>query len=75
MEIKQAITALKNIVEYWQCRPTERTAAELAIMALEKQMPKKTINEHNWLYCPSCGSVAPDRGFGKYCEDCGQRLE
>ncbi len=76
MEVKQAIKSLKNIVEYWQCRPTEREAAETAIAALEKQMPKKVKGKNGWLECPTCGAcLNKEYGYGKYCEDCGQRLE
>jgi len=36
---EEAIKAIQNIVDYWQCRPTEREAAKLAIEALrEKQL-------------------------------------
>jgi hypothetical protein len=37
MNNQEAINSLKNIIEYWSCRPTEVEAAKLAITALEAQ--------------------------------------
>lgn len=44
-----------------------RTALRIAIVAVEKQTPKKVIENH----CPVCGRIV---GFS-HCERCGQRLE
>ena len=44
-----------------------------AIVALEKQIPKK-LKGDGWLYCPICGrDVLMDRF--NYCPDCGQALD
>ena len=52
-------------------------AYDMAIEALEKQIPKKTIPQHDFLQeyeiCPVC-----NRNWGimvNYCPECGQRLE
>lgn len=46
---------------------------DIAINALEKQMPKK-LKDDGWLYCPICGrDVLMDRF--NYCPDCGQALD
>lgn len=63
------------------------TALDMAIEALEKQIPKKRIVEeikegynrgmHNY-YCPVCyekGNLKNKNNLGYYCKDCGQRLE
>lgn len=51
-------------------------AIDIAIQALEKQMPletDKTIhdNEEPAERCPICGTFV----FGKYCYNCGQKLK
>ena len=50
------------------------TAIDLAIAALEKQMPNKPINDK----CENCGedvrNWTGDDNF-KYCPDCGQRID
>lgn len=52
----------------------------LAIEALEKQIPKKTIkgytckaNNDSWRSCPECH--ARQWNTHKYCSQCGQRLD
>ncbi len=51
----------------------ECNARELAISALEKQIPKKPINRKGttYFYCPVCeGNM-----LNNYCADCGQALD
>ena len=59
-------------------------AIQIAIQALEKQIPKKTMMAYddkvdsNWCYCPICAN-----GIGceiaarkiKFCWECGQKLD
>lgn len=53
-----------------------RLALDDAIEAMKKQIPKKIAGGHGRMECPSCGaSLNSEYGHGKYCEDCGQRLE
>lgn len=57
--------------------------AELAINALEKQIPKKVVKDGKWSYkCPCCGECAEtDCGDAfydyqlDYCNGCGQKLD
>lgn len=41
MTIEQAIKSLENIIEYWDCRPTEQKVAELAITALQEKQERE----------------------------------
>ena len=51
----------------------KRMDGDMAIEALEKQIPKK-LKDDGWLYCPICGrDVLMDRF--NYCPDCGQALD
>jgi hypothetical protein len=47
---------------------------DLAVKALEKQMPKKVVNED---YCPICNTDGKDDNNvpGEYCPNCGQKLD
>ena len=53
---------------------TYRKALNMAITALEKQMPKETVKP-DYLYfkyaCPTCGNY-PISGY--YCSECGQAI-
>ena len=53
---------------------THRESVELAVMALEKQLPEKPIeSEFDPLICPDCEAKVT---LGqKYCINCGQRLD
>lgn len=65
-----------------------RKASELAIQALEKQIPKKPIikqyfkdMEEEYLCCPTCGEILTDRipadnkTFYFHCMNCGQKFD
>lgn len=65
-----------------------REASELAIQALEKQIPKKPIMkqyfedlEEEYLCCPTCGEILTDRipadnkTFYFHCMNCGQKFD
>lgn len=46
---------------------------EMAIEALEKQIPKKPIDEyHRIAYCPACGELIVDTYC---CPECGQKID
>ena len=51
--------------------------AELAIKALEKQMPKKLITDDRYFYimyiCPCCSDFI--KVSHNYCPNCGQKLD
>ena len=55
---------------------------EVAINALEKQIPKQVLEERNIYLCPNCGAnVETDCGddmldYGlQFCDNCGQKLD
>lgn len=61
-------------------------ATEIAIEALEKQIPKliKTNGKYmkdfgiepcDQVFCPSCGKRIRVKYKGKFCDKCGQRLK
>lgn len=65
-----------------------KQACEMAIEALEKQIPKECVvdscPDHTHYKCPSCGQIELSiykHGFPrlgritKYCENCGQALQ
>ncbi len=47
-------------------------AKEQAIKALEKQIPKKPDYQGEHEKCTTCGSF---HVFGRYCSECGQKLD
>lgn len=52
---------------------------EIAIKALEKQIPKKPIEARRWLYdngliCPVCSCSIYKLSFS-YCPNCGQKID
>lgn len=69
--------------------PQKRAEAlDVAIQALEKQIPKKPIMkqyfedlEDEYLCCPTCGEILTDRipadnkTFYFYCMNCGQKFD
>ncbi len=72
-EAIKKLTRLKNefLEEYLDFDGTV-SAYDLAIEALEKQIPKKVI-KYNYttdVCCPYCGEVV----LYSYCRNCGQRL-
>ena len=48
-------------------------AYDIAIKALEKQVPKKPIDKLMYIECPSCENVGIEDC--NYCPECGQRLD
>lgn len=97
MTESEAVEKLKNMRLFMQiedenndCKFTEDDykANEMAIQALEKQIPKKPIRHTAWedFKCPACGSTeirpydTEYREYDKdckfeYCSDCGQKLD
>lgn len=97
MKENEAIEKLKNMRLFMQitdknndCKFMEDDykANEMAIKALEKQIPKKPIMkqyfkdmEEEYLCCPTCGEILTDRipadnkTFYFHCMNCGQKLD
>ena len=44
---------------------------DIAISAIEKQIPKKPRKTKNEIVCPTCGTLV---GSSPYCRYCGQKL-
>lgn len=60
----------------------EYEMAQLAIKALEKQIPKKPIKSEkqvvryvNTYYCPICNLGITGTNIAKWCYHCGQKLD
>ena len=78
----ETITSLKEMFTKGLCEDNEYKMAQIAIKALEKQMPKKVVMERNIYLCPECGAnVETDCGDDmldyrlNYCDNCGQKLD
>ena len=82
-EIEETIKNIKEMLQIGVCEVYEYKLAQVAINALEKQMPKKVIKIDKWIYkCPICGAnVETDCGDDmldyrlNYCDNCGQKLD
>lgn len=74
MKAEEAIDIIKRM--YKGTPTTEQyEALEKAYEALEKQLPKKPVLKRNTYggisVCPICGAS----DYGKYCRQCGQRID
>ena len=58
----------------WNAPLDYQTAFDMAIKALEKQIPKKPTLHEGWLYCSVCKKDILMEGY-KFCPDCGQRID
>lgn len=75
-KVREAIEDFKKLAELLQNK--ESAAVEhcnIAIEALEKQLPKKPVFKRNAYggisVCPICGVS----DYGKYCRQCGQAIK
>lgn len=84
MTAKKALELLKDH-EYWTTYSWQDEVCEIAIKALEKQIPKKAISTYKGHYkCPTCEiyiDITDDDLYvyeikpPKYCDECGQALD
>ena len=84
-EIEETIKSLKEMFPKGLCEDDEYKMAQVAIQALEKQIPKKVIfvhplqeNDGGDYMCPSCKTGTVLNAYGHisdYCPYCGQKLE
>ena len=88
MKIEEAIKLLKNmdfsITTIMNREVASSIALNIAIEALEKQIPKEPIWEGDgYVYgemvydiwrCPSCDAVYEEDEIHDYCPDCGQKI-
>jgi hypothetical protein len=83
MEECEAIKELHNIRPRGGIIPQKRAEAlDVAIQALEKQIPKKPIKSKkqvvryvNTYCCPICNLKFTGTGIAKWCYHCGQKLD
>lgn len=85
MTDKEAIEILRHEHNYAQLLCYVNRALEMAIKALEKQIPKGAISAYKGNYkCPTCGNyidITEDDLYvyeiesPKYCDECGQALD
>ena len=91
MTWSEAVEKLKNMRLFMQieddnnyCKFTEDDykANEMAIQALEKQIPKKPVKSEkqvvryvNTYYCPICNLGITGTNIAKWCYHCGQKLD
>lgn len=87
MTAKEALEYFKRRKEQTELNDRVQQAEDLAIKALEKQIPKKPFDictpVVTWGQCPACKGKLnklgnqPNRVFKNqtYCMDCGQRLD
>lgn len=75
-EIESALVRLKTISKSMLISKYNGLESDmnLAIEALEKQIPKKVSNKAMHHNCPSCFSRL-EIEFTDYCADCGQKLD
>ena len=88
MTIEEAIRAIKHNLRWNLLKDYQEDVAEIAILALEKQVPKKVKKEFVTVngcitcfetdVCPVCGNdfYIEDLGqtmYYSFCPDCGQK--
>lgn len=82
----EAIRRIKTHIEIHSKRERQAVlitaALNMAVEALEKQIPKKVklmqhglIGEKFWFYCPTCGASRHSNNKWRYCNFCGQALD
>lgn len=70
-EAIKSIELAKAEVE-WEYPMDYAVAFEMAKEALEKQIPKKSVEVRNEIVCPTCKTLV---GSSPYCRYCGQALD
>ena len=83
MTASEAIKELHEIRPRGGIIPQKRAEAlDVAIQALEKQIPKKPVKSENQVvryantyYCPICNLGITGTNIAKWCYHCGQKLD
>lgn len=75
MTLKEAIMTIETAiceVHQWGYPLDYSVSFEMAIEALEKQIPKSPVEVRNEIVCPTCRTLV---GSSPYCRYCGQALD
>lgn len=85
---KEAITVIRNLQDWLYFSSMnggtkiQREALDIAVNAIEKQIPKKPIHVRTFenldlafYKCPNCGFIRRKDLFPQYCEFCGQAID
>ena len=82
MTYKEAIEILQEEHDYCQEMSYVIEALEMAIKALEKEIPEKPLHMHKNYYCPICKEDgwmlwddAIPNDMDNYCGKCGQAID
>ena len=85
MTASEAIKMLQIQKPAYGCKEYQKPlmyAYEMAIQALEKQIPKKPIKSENQVvryvntyYCPTCELGITGTNIAKWCYHCGQKID
>ena len=83
MTLEEAIKALKYInlkrVHPFYSWEEMAEVRNMAIEALEKQMPKKPLDKtkstDDYGYCPNCKTIIDNYSDFKFCSTCGQAID
>lgn len=78
MTEQEAIEILTLDDEMKSKLPNLKEVYEVAVKALEKQLPKKPQFYATNFYCPCCKNLVGNSDFGwkhNYCERCGQAID
>ena len=74
MTEQEAIEMLTLNDEMQKKLPNLKEAYEVAVKALEKQIPKEPDEDDTDFYCPCCERKYLNI-YDNYCEDCGQKID
>lgn len=79
MTIEEAIRAIKHDLRWNLLKDYQEDVAGIAILALEKQIPKKVIITTSTVRCSNCNKQLTNKGSlhsgYKFCKWCGQALD
>ena len=65
----------QEAIKYIQEHNTPDNVKDIAIEAIEKQIPKKPIKWYSEYICPGCSADLYIENEDDYCTDCGQALD
>ena len=69
----QEIDRIQNAIRHIQTAVVvDPWAAEIAVEAMQKQIPRKIVSKEDYADCPACGEVI-HYWSDCYCNNCGQK--